>query len=343
MSTKIGSIVKDYEGSGPASWAEHRWHAEEVTEYPLALAEFADTPKSIREHFLIGHVPNQPVLSSTDTVITLGSCFARELRYFLNRYGLSSSNFWIPSGLNNTFALRDFVSWCVTGEETTNGYRYDRTEDGEIAEWKPEAEQHTYEGHFKSAGAIVFTLGLAEVWEDSESGQIFWRGVPESIFDDKRHRFRLSTVEENTENIHELVRLIRTINKTAPIIFTLSPVPLKATFRPQSCVTADCVSKSTLRVALDQALSANFPDVYYYPSFEIVRWLGCNVPFVSFGAESGVSRHVSRFFVINILKEFVGAFFEKTASDKFLAGLAADGVPEDTSKPFRYQPGKKLL
>ena len=339
----VGSIAASVPGSGPASWATHRWHSEDVTLYPEDGALWDDIPLLIREHVLTGHVPAAPILKDTDTVMTLGSCFARELRFFLDRYGLSSSTFWIPSGLNNTFALNDFVSWCVTGKETARGYRYDRSNKGEIAEWKPDNEQRVYAKHLAGAGAFVFTLGLAEVWEDTETGQVFWRGVPENVFDEKRHRFRLSTVEENVENLREIVRLIRSANASVPIIFTLSPVPLRATFRPQSCMTSDCVSKSILRVALDQAMSDETPGVYYFPSFEIVKWLGCSVPFMSFGAEDGLSRHVSRYFVINILKEFVRAFFEPAAVEKFMASLSADDVPDDTSQPFVYRPGVKLV
>ena len=342
MPKTIGSMAATIQGSGPASWATHRWHSEQVTVYPESNDEFNNIPKVIRAHFLTGHIPKAPVLSAADTIITLGSCFARELSYFLGRYGLSASNIWIPSGLNNTFAIADFISWSVTGQETPRGYRYDRTDDGKIAEWKPETEQHAYREHFGKAGAFVFTLGLAEVWEDTETNQVFWRGVPEEIYDDKRHRFRLSTVEENMQNIRDIIETIRSVSANAPIVFTLSPVPLKATFRPQSCVSSDCVSKATLRVALDQVLEDKEPGVYYYPSFEIVKWLGCNIPFATFGAEDGTSRHVSRSIVINILKEFVRAYFEPKAAEKFFDGLIADDVPDDTSQPFVYKPGQKL-
>lgn len=343
MSSIVGSLVAKTQGSGPASWATHRWHGESVVPYPESGDLYSDIPKLIREHFLVGHVPNAPILSDKDTVITLGSCFARELRFFLGRYGLSSATFWIPSGLNNTFAILDFVSWCVTGRETEKGYRYDREDDGKILEWKPTAEQKAYQNYFATAGAIVFTLGLAEVWEDTLNGNVFWRGVPEKIYDEKRHNFRLSSVQENTENIQKIIELIRTVNKEAPIIFTLSPVPLKATFNNYSCASADCISKSTLRLALHDALKREYKNIFYFPSFEIVKWLGCSIPFMAFGAEDGLSRHVSRYFVINILKEFVRHFFSQTAFEKFCSGLKADGVPEDTSKPFVYKPGKKLI
>ena len=220
---------------------------------------------------------------------------------------------YVPSGLNNTFAILDFVSWCVTGEETGQGFRYDRTDDGEIREWAPEAERSRYKTAIRDAGAFVFTIGLAEVWQDRERGGVFWRGIPEEIFDADRHVFRLSTVEENEANLRRVVELVRSVNPTAPIVLTLSPVPLKATFREISCVSADCVSKPTLRVALDRVTSLGLDAVYYWPSFEIVRWLGANLPRSTYGS-GGSSRRVNRELVREIVDAFVEAFWTPEAA-----------------------------
>src|SRR5439155_2068951 len=143
---------------------------------------------------------------------------------------------WVPSGLNNTFALLDFVSWCVTGKQTNRGYRYDVTTDGRVEEWTLEGERTGYLARLREAGAFVFTLGLAEVWQDRETGGVFWRGIPEEIFDADRHVFRLTTVDENAVNLERLIGLVRAVNPSAPIVLTLSPVPLMATFRDISCL-----------------------------------------------------------------------------------------------------------
>ena len=47
---------------------------------------------------------------------------------------------------------------------------------------------------------------------------------------------------------------MRRHNPRAHIVFTLSPVPLNATFRGVSCVSANSVSKAILRVAVDELL-----------------------------------------------------------------------------------------
>ncbi|QYZ67195.1 MAG: hypothetical protein HPY30_15130 [Gammaproteobacteria bacterium (ex Lamellibrachia satsuma)] len=315
MASEIGSLTKQRNGSGSASWAEGKWHKDDLCAYPADIDAFNDLSKLIRHHVINGHVPKSPVLTLNDNVITLGSCFASELRYFLNDVGLASDSFWVPSGLNNTFALLDFVSWCVRGEQTSRGFRYERTHEGKLEDWQPAYERDQYVDYLRDAGAIVFTIGLAEVWEDARSGKVFWRGIPESVFDENRHVFRVTTVEENKRNIGEIIDLIREVNAHAPIIITLSPVPLKATFRNSSCVTSDCISKSILRVAIDTLMSEERPDVYYWPSFEVVKWVGCHMPYSVYGTDDDVVRHVSRYVILNILFEFIRSYYgEETMS-----------------------------
>jgi hypothetical protein len=102
---------------------------------------------------------------------------------------------------------------------------------------------------------------------------VFWRAIPRSKFDAARHGFKVSTVAENRENLDTIYRIIRANRPKASVIFTLSPVPLTATFRPVSCITANTVSKSVLRVALDEFLRAHVeePGLFYFPSFEITK------------------------------------------------------------------------
>lgn len=255
--------------------------------FPTDFAVYDDVPRLFREHILPGHLPAKPILSEHDTVIALGSCFAQELREVLELAGFGSGSFWIPSGLNNTYALLDFVSWALTGDATKRAFRYERGADGQIAEWSPTDEREAYEEHFRRAGAFVFTLGLAEVWEDRETQRVFWRGVPEEIYDAGRHSFRLTTVAENEANVRSIVELIRKASPNVPIVLTLSPVSLAATFRDISCMTADCVSKSVLRVALDNVMAGKPENVFYWPSFELVKWAGSALDWRAYGRTRG--------------------------------------------------------
>jgi hypothetical protein len=331
---QLGALSPHEPTSGRRSWAMHRWHKENVQLFPKPLSLYDDVPRLFRDHILPGHCPQRPLLTEHDTVVTLGSCFALELRQVLELARFASGSFWIPSGLNNSFAILDFVSWCITGEGTSRAYRYERSSDGEIKEWLPEEERQRYLAHIAEAGAFVFTLGLAEVWSDRETGGVFWRGVPEDVFEEGRHVFRLSSVEENERNIVETIRLIRSVNPDAPIVLTLSPVPLEATFRDISCMTADCVSKSVLRVALDRVMSGEPENTYYWPSFELVKWAGSAF---DWRAWEGDARHARRYLVYCIVDAFVEAFYGPALAANVRERLRDSGWA--TSEPHRLRRG----
>ncbi len=83
-------------------------------------------------------------------------------------------------------------------------------------------------------------------------------------------------------------------------IVTVSPATLNRSAMP-SAVVADCISKSKLRAAVDEGLRqwnapAGSPEalrtVSYWPSFEIVRWLGAHLPRSVYGADDDICRHV---------------------------------------------------
>lgn len=291
--------------------------------YPRELELFQDDPAAlIREYVLPGHLPAEPLLEMSDNVVTLGSCFASHLRSYLQQAGCSSDNFWIPEHLTTTHAMLDFISWCVTGQETDRGFRY------EIDLAETSHDQIEILEYLRNAAAYILTFGLTEIWEDRETGHVFWRGMPKEILNHDRHVFRVTTAEENESNIVAMIDLIRKVSPEAPIVLTLSPVPLKATFREISCVAADCLSKATLRLAIDSVMSKHYPSVYYWPSFEIVRWLGAHQSQPSFGIGVQDARHVNAELVAQIIDLFVESFY-RPAQD----GTSARAVREEPAAP----------
>ena len=98
--------------------------------------------------------------------------------------------------------------------------------------------------------------------------------------------------------------MIREINKKTQIVLTLSPVPLKGTLDMPSVMQADAVSKSTLRIAINEIMLNSPAGVSYWPSSEMVRWLGVYFEDV-FGLEDQRSRHVSSFVIQNIIGLFL--------------------------------------
>jgi hypothetical protein len=294
----------------------HGWHTQGARFYPGKVADFSDLPKLFRELVAEGHVPAEPPLREQDRVLTFGSCFAGHLRRILVDTGFAAEAIEVKESLNNTFALRDFVTWCCTGEHASGAYRYERSPDGQIAEWVPAAEHLLYREHIAAAAALVFVVGLAEVWEDALTGQVFWRGVPADIYAEGRHRPRVSTVAENVANLESLVAAVRELNPSAQIVFSLSPIPLLATYRPFSCVTADSVSKAILRLALDELAGRGLAGVWYWPSFEMVRSVGMHTHGAVFG-DDGVVRHPSDHVVSDIVDCFVRCYYQPAAYELF--------------------------
>lgn len=291
-----------------------RWHvADDVHFFPKKFDANSSFGHAV-DLFVSSQLKDIPKLFDDQSqIITFGSCFAAELRAALQDRGHGASDIRIPEGLNNTFAILSFMEWCFTGQTSTGSYWYDTDEHLGISEWRGRQGHEVYRDALLRSDGFVFTLGLSEVWQDRETGGVFWRGVPKSIYDGNKHEVRLSTVDENARNIQSIYDLVQRHCGAKPVIFTLSPVPLNATFRGMPCVVADCASKAILRAALESIIIKKPANFYYWPSFEIVRWLGGHITDSVFGNDSSLdTRHVKRPVVGAIIDAFTRAFFVRT-------------------------------
>ena len=156
----------------------------------------------------------------------------------------------------------------------------------------------------RSESMFIFTLGLAMCWFDPDGT------VPVLAIDPRdltKREWRRVSVEENAQALKFIVETLREINPDINVVLTLSPVPLNRSPGFASAVATDCISKATLRVAVHEYLSEAPDGVYYWPSFEIVRWLGAHLPPV-FGEDDGMSRHVNSSMVNMIVKLFLKHF-----------------------------------
>jgi hypothetical protein len=135
---------------------------------------------------------------------------------------------------------------------------------------------------------------------------INFRGLAEKF------AFRTPSVQENVDNMTAIIAAIRRRNSQAKIFISISPVPLTVTFEMKSALNADCISKSTLRVTAHELLQKGLPNLYYWPAFEIVRWMGGHVgPF--FGNDDDASWHVSEALVDQITEIFIEKFTSKNS------------------------------
>lgn len=292
------------------NFVKNTWHSDNLSYYPNKSSNFENLDELAKEFIFKKYGPNTPIFNKTDTIVTLGSCFADRLRNWLKANKIGSSYISVPEGLNNSFAVRQYLEWAITGDRSSDAYWYDNDSILGAYKYEPKEEQSTVLKHMKSVKGIVVTFGLSEVWRDIETNNVFWRGVPASEYDNTKHKCETSTVDENIKNMKEIIELIhKNLGKDKVIIFTLSPVPLNATFTENASVIGDCISKSILRVALHELFKINTNEnVFYWPSFEMVRWVGAhtNTPTLF---EDNTTRHVNNNIVKIIIDNFIEKFF----------------------------------
>lgn len=229
------------------------------------------------EQYLIGGLnPAEKKISTQTPIVAFGSCFASNISEYLHErdYNIltkKENKSYVTSmgdGIVHTFAIRQQFEWAwekkIPSMQLWHGFQ------AEEFGYSEEARQDT-EALFNAASVFIITLGLSEIWYDEPSGEVFWRAVPAENIDTSRHKFRISSHAENLENLNCIHGLIRKYRPDATVIFTVSPIPLTATFRPIPCLVANAASKAILRSALDEFLrTSNDPNMFYFPSYEIV-------------------------------------------------------------------------
>jgi hypothetical protein len=215
----------------------------------------------------------------------------------------------------NTFALRQQFEWALEGKRFSEDLWFGSR--GELAGYSEAARVSTGE-LFAQSDVFIITLGLSEVWCNKQTGEVFWRAIPRDRFDPAVHGFRVSSVAENLDNLQAIHRIIRRVRPSATIVITLSPVPLVATFRPVSCLTASTVSKAILRVAVDELMRSHHDDerLYYWPSYEIVKEY-CSDPYLE------DNRHPRPEIIDAIMRTFAQHYLVDPHSTEAMASLVS--------------------
>jgi hypothetical protein len=285
------------------------------------------------EYILKGWLPPRPFITREMPVTAFGSCFAQNVSRWLMRQqyatgdrlgwtsGATDLNIYdshvirFGEGMVNTFALRQQFEWALEGKRFSEDLWFGSK--GELASYSEAARVSTGE-LFAKSDVFVITLGLSEVWCNKQTGEVFWRAIPRDRFDPAVHGFRVSSVAENLDNLQAIHRIIRRVRPSATIVITLSPVPLVATFRPVSCLTASTVSKAILRVAVDELMRSHHEDerLHYWPSYEIVKEY-CSDPYVE------DNRHPRPEIIDAIMRTFAQHYLVDPYSDEQMASLVS--------------------
>jgi len=232
----------------------------------------------LEDYVLKGWMPAAPSINSRTKVTTFGSCFAIGIANHLSRLGYSIAKDRDPDiyisrigeGFVNIYSILQQFEWALENKAPpANLWHGFNAEEFGYSELIRERTRDV----FLDTEFFIITLGLSEVWVDEATGGVLWRGVPRESYDPSRHRFKVCTVDETKLHLSRIHEIVRKHVPAAKLLFTLSPIPLLATFRPVGCVTANSVSKAILRVAVDEFYREH-PDelnrtLFYFPSYEI--------------------------------------------------------------------------
>ncbi len=226
-----------------------------------------------------GWLPDGPIISPDTRVLAVGSCFARYFTLWLAENGFNRAFRHSPYNAMLHFNS-DFESAAVIAQQFR--WAFDELDPAALL-WIDKNRRlvaATDEGKqevratLEQTDVLILTLGLSEIWYDKVSGEPLWRALTEDKFDPDRHVFRVETVAQTIEWLEAIERIRAAHLPRLKIVFTVSPVPLKTTFRPVSAVTANTASKAILRAALDEFLRRHEAQLgetlFYFPSYELV-------------------------------------------------------------------------
>src|SRR5437762_4853885 len=237
-------------------------------------------------------------LTPGEKIFTIGSCFARNVEGELVRRG-----FVIPMrdifrrpefanvelGVINNYgtpSIYNEIAWAF-GEvpfhpeqhilEVRNGKFADlhlspglRPDSWEKALARRKAIAEAYRAAAECSVVIV-TLGLAELWFDTQTGCYINVAPRPSFIGRFPGRFQLHVLNY-AEAYDYLERAILILKKHAPqmrCLLTVSPVPLMSTHRNMDVMVANTYSKSLLRTAAE-AIVTKHDFAAYYPSYESI-------------------------------------------------------------------------
>lgn len=296
--SRDGLAARDGSHTDRPHWAKTIWNF-----YPRDI-KILRQESQYQDILFHGWTPDKPFIGKDTVVTTFGSCFAGHIRYHMVKKGFNlTDNVVFRAGVNSTFAVRQLFEWVYENKSF-----YEQTwhcDDATTIKRSENLRLLIAEG-LQKTNVFVITVGVGEVWYNKETNDVFWRAIPEGQYDEKIHGCRVSSFAENKENFHKIFNLIKKHNPSARVIFTISPVPLNATFRSVSCLTANQVTKSILRGSVDEffreADGHNRNDLWYFPSYDIVKEIYS--PVMDNGGYKPDGRHIDG----NVVKKIMDFF-----------------------------------
>lgn len=297
------------------------------------------------------------LFSRRTRLFTIGSCFARNIATWLSARGYDIETFQQLEDLNSPYSNAKLLAICAASDEEREEYiahwirrlypeemlprmdellaaeivRLDRLRDSVANAAVLIVTCGNVIDYFLPAGAGSNDHGAAvapKFLAISISADVERQAFLLQRMREQGTRFRLGTAAETRTALESQYASLRRLNPRARVVFTLSPVPIDSAVGIENphghgAITLDCISKSTLRVAMAEFLDAHAGDdsLVYFPSFEIARWIAPNLGRSVFGFEDACSRHVSQHVLDGIYRYFLHRHGREEA------GQVATGAP----------------
>lgn len=234
------------------------------------------------EPVLFGWKPREPIITPETRVMAIGSCFARYFILWLGDHGFNrsfpqsaySALIKFGFGFESVAVIAQQFRWAFGEFDARNAFWVGKDRKQFVP--TEEARLLTREA-LRDAEVLIITLGLSEIWYDRMTEEPMWRAVPVHSYDPSRHAFKVMSAAETIAALEEIDAIRRRRLPGLKIVYTVSPVRLRATYRPVSALTANSASKAILRAGLDEFLRRHWDEVnrnyFYFPSYEIVTEL----------------------------------------------------------------------
>lgn len=300
-------------------------------------------------------------LSKSSTVITIGSCFARNIEEHLSLLGVHLPSFDFmapykessnrPNGVLNKFtpsAIREELAWAesvingtISFEESIKPFAMN-VKGGNVVDlqmnYAPISPERFSERrkdllqiyqHIPTASCVTITLGLVERWCDKETGlSVFGAPSTRDLMRQKdRFEFKPMNFSESFSEVEEIIAIVRRLNSNIKLLITTSPVPLNKTFVDKDVVVANSYSKSTLRSVCGE-ISDKYDFVDYFPSYEMVNYRD---PAAAFGDDL---RHVNDHVVGDVVQLLVENYFTDTSDfERSLRSALGDLTAKKVNTP----------
>lgn len=270
-------------------------------------------------------------------IFTVGSCFARNVEEALVQEGINvlSKDINVPyevkanrkTGIMNKYnpgSLYHELEWALGRSNFNEEYLIEidgkyfdlNLKPGELPQDLKVAlgfrsEINRYFNQIRDSDIVILTLGMTECWYDSKYDVILNQVPHPKVIREFPDRFKFVVLELNdvVDYLTKSIDLLLSVNVKS-VFLTTSPVSLARTFKNEDIITANCSSKSTLRVACDILTTRYEGFVNYFPSYETVIYNNSNISW-----ENDLA-HASDYIVTRIVKKFIERHVEGTINNE---------------------------